>query len=278
MANFSFKSTSTQFFSTLFSLNEGIRFIQKYRLWIGFWKYGWVSKILIGLAVLFGLNFISIILNWWEKLFKSESPAQAFAEMGTLVSNMAIESYNFLFTGSLKYIIFLLLEVIIFHVCRRTMEILTNEKSDLTLNTFIKAQIRMLKVVIRCYIWEMIFYVVILIFFGIFSNLSFLESSFIFINQCYFLGLLILDNYNEQFHLTIRESFKYSKQFIGVSLALGLFLNLMLYIPIVGSVLGSMVAAVTVCLVMHSISDIHLRKEQEVIIPPVPSIKSNTTS
>ena len=277
MPSFSLKNTITQFFSTLFSLSEAHRFIQKYRLWIGFWKYGWVSKILIALAIIFGLNFFGIIFDWWGKIFSAENSSQAFAEMGTLVSNLAIESYNFLFTGGLKYVIFLLLEVIIFHVCRRTMEILTKEQSDLTLNTFINAQIRMFKVVIRCYIWEMIFYVGIMIFFGIFSSLDFLESTFVFINQCYFLGLLILDNYNEQFHLTIKESFEFSKQFIGVSLALGLFLNLMIYIPIVGTILGSMIAAVTVCLVMHSISDLHLRKNQEFHIPPIPQTKSDAS-
>ena len=57
----------------------------------------------------------------------------------------------------------------------------------------------MIKVVIRCYILEMIITLLIRIFFGIFGMVDFLEPVAIFGVQCYFLGLVVIDNYNEQF-------------------------------------------------------------------------------
>jgi len=263
------KEHTSQFIDTVKVHQEAMHFISKHKLWEGFWKYGWVSRGLIGLAILFGLKFLSVFLNWLDH-FNSADSANAFVEMGMLIQNIAFESYDFLFVGSLKYVMLLLLEVIIFHICRRTLEILSGKSTDLTFNTFVKAQIRMIKVAVRCYIMEMIYTILIKISFGIFGTVDFLEPVFIFAIQCYFLGLLFIDNYTEQFHLTIKESMKYAKQFIGVSLAIGLILNIILFIPIVGAIIGPVIGAVTVTLIMYRMSDLHLKIAPEVMPEFVP--------
>jgi hypothetical protein len=255
-----FKDYVSQFVDTIITHKEAFLFIQKYKLWEGFWKYGWVSRLLVGVAVAMGLKFVFVFLNWLDH-FRSEETANTFVEMGQLMSNLTFESYDFLFSGGLKYVMLLLLEVIIFHICRRTLQILTGESSELTFNSFMKAQIRMIKVVIRCYFMEMLYTILIKIFFGIFGSLDFLEPASIFAVQCYFLGLLFLDNYNEQYHLKIKESLKYAKQFVGVSLALGLVLNLLLMVPVIGAIIGPVIGAVTVTLVMYRIADLHLKEK-----------------
>ena len=252
-----FKTSFSQFFHTLFAHTEAVLFIRKYKIWEGFWKYGWVSRILIGLAILLGLKFIDIFWEFLEKFNNSEG-ISAFVEMGQFVGNMAIESYSFLFTGGIKYVMLLLLEVIIFHVCRRCLEILNNQTIDLSFKNFMKAQIRMIKVVIRSYFMEMFYTVLLKIFFGIFGSFDFLESFLIFGVQCYFLGFLVLDNYLEQFKLSIKESVRYAKQYIGVSLAVGFVLNILLLVPIIGVIVAPIIAAITVSLVMYRIADLHL--------------------
>ncbi len=264
-----FREYASQFVDTVKAHREATHFITKHKLWEGFWKYGWVSRALIGLAILLGLKFLSIFLNWLDH-FKSADSTNAFAEMGMLIQNVASEGYNFLFVGGLKYVMLLLLEVIIFHICRRTLKILSGKSTDLTFNTFVKAQIRMIKVAIRCYIMEMIFTALIKVSLGFFGTIDFLEPVFIFAVQCYFMGLLFIDNYTEQFHLTIKESMQYAKQFIGVSLAIGLLLNIIFVIPIIGTIIGPVIGAVTVTLIMYRISDLHLTALPEVMPEFVP--------
>lgn len=246
-----------QFIDTIKGHWEATEFIIKYRPWSGFWNYGWVSSLLLSLAILSGFKFFNVFMNWFEQ-FKSHENTNSFVEMGLLFESMALESYNFLFSGSIKYIMLILLEVVIFHLCRRTMEILSKEESKPTFKEFLKAQIRMIKAVFRTYILEMIFTALIKFSFNMLDAYAFLEPAFIFTVQCYFLGFLVIDNYNEQFHLSIKDSAKYTKQFAGVAIAIGLVLNVFLLIPLIGPIVGPMIAAVTVTLIMYRISDLHL--------------------
>jgi len=254
----------TQLTDTLLVHREASRFIIKHKLWEGFWKYGWVSSLLIGVAIIFGFKFFSIIKGWFSQ-FQS-STTNPIAEMGLLVEHIALDSYNFLFTGSFKYIMLRLLEIIIFHVCRRTMQILTGDNPDFTIKSFIDAQIRMLKITIRTYFLEMAFTILAKIFFGIFHSVDVIEPIFLFGLQCYFLGFLILDNYNEQFDMTIKESGLFARDYIGVSLAAGLILNLLLFIPVIGAIVGPMLAAVAVTIIMYR----YTGKRYSLTPPPFP--------
>ena len=87
-----------------------------------------------------------------------------------------------------------LVEVIIFHVSRRTLEIIAEKKGDTSFDTFVKAQIRMLKVIIRAWVLELIITSLIKVVFSIFGTLEFLQPIFIFGVQCYFLGFIVMDN------------------------------------------------------------------------------------
>ena len=99
------------------------------------------------------------------------------------------------------------------------------------------------------------------VFFGIFGVIDFIEPVAVLAAQCYFLGFAVVDNYNEQFGLTIKESIAYSWQYLGVVLALGLFFYIMLLIPIVGTIAGPCIAAVAVCVIMFKLSDLHTMKD-----------------
>lgn len=268
--NIKFKNnTGAQFVETMLTHPEAGRFIIKHKLWNGFWKYGWVSKILVGIAILFGLKFISILWDWMDH-FRNAEASSTFTEMGLLMQTVASGSYDFLFSGGIKYVMLMLLEVVVFHICRRTSEILRGVSEELTFKLFIKAQVRMIKVVVRSYIFEMLLTVVIKIVFGIFGFIDFLEPILIFGVQCYFIGFLVLDNYNEQFKLTIVESVRLARQYVGVCLAAGLVLNIVLFIPFIGAIVGPALAAVAVSLIMFRISDLHLLEK-----PPAPSAQNN---
>ena len=243
------------FKDTVIAHLEAMHFVKQNRLWEGFWKYGWVSRLLVFLAVAIGIKFFFILKNM---AFPSDPGIVTTAmTLGSVFQNFAVEGYEFLFSGIMKYLMLIMLEVIIFHMCRLTLKILSGADSDLSLDNFVKAQIRMIKVAIRAFITEMFFTMIVKILFGIFGSLDFLQPIIIYLVQCYFLGILVLDNYIEQFGYSIKESFKIIRQYAGIALGIGLILNVLLAVPLLGPLAGPVLAAVTATIVMYDLFDVN---------------------
>lgn len=250
-----------QFIFTLRKHREAIDFIYEKKIWEGFWRYGWVAKVLIVVGVLIGLKFLSIIFNWFTQADGS-TPLAVLSSVGALFQNIASEGYRFLFAGSMKYIMIILLEIVIFHVSRRTLSILTGQDSDATFDAFLEAQKRMIKVAIYCWIMEMIATILLKIFFGIFGFVDFLRPVALFAVQSYYLGFAVVDNYHEQFGMEIKESGKAMLDYLGVALATGMFLQLAFAIPVAGTVGGPFIAAVAATLAMHELAALHTSRKQ----------------
>lgn len=254
-----------QLLYALHTYPQATRFIIRHKLWDGFWKYSWVGRLLLLAAILVGLKFIHSITDWFQSA-EVEDPLAAMSAAGTMFVKVLSDEYEYLSNGSMRYLMMILLEIVIFHMCRRTISILTGQDSDASMKAFIAAQIRMIKVVIFCYIMEMIFGIGIKIFFGVFGFIDFLKPVFLFLISLFFLGYAIMDNYLEQFNFTIKESMKFSQQFIGIALGVGLIIQVLFLLPVVGTILGPMLAAVTVSIALYELTDIHLRRPEPVII------------
>ena len=250
-----------QFRDTLLTNSDAVIFIRKNRLWVGFWRYGWVAKGLVVLAILLGLKFLETITKWWQHA-EMDDAAETVASVGHLFQDMAFGGYNFLFVGGMKYVMMMLLEVVIFHMCRGTLEILTGKTSDLSFNAFYHAQIRMIKVAIQSYFFEFVFGILIAIPFMFFDAFDFVKVIMKYAVHWYFLGFIVFDNYVEQFGKSIKESTTLATDYIGVCLALGLTTNVLLLIPVLGAIIAPLIVAVTVTLVMYHTSDLHLTAEQ----------------
>ncbi len=250
-----------QFYFTLIKHWEAIDFTRRYRLWEGFWKYGWVSRLFIVIGLILGLKFLSVFLDWIGGI-NTNSPLSAFGGMSELAFEFAEEGYDLLFMGGMKYVILVFLEIIIFHVSRLATSILTGQDSEASFNAFVKAQIRMFKVALRSWILELVATVILSVAFGIFGFLAFLKPATIFFIQAYFMGFAVFDNYSEQFGLDIQKSAKLSRQYAGVTLCAGIVLQILFLLPLVGTILGSLISAVAVTLVMYELSDLHLAPAQ----------------
>lgn len=248
------RSALGQFLFTLGHLRSAALLIRERELWRGVNRYGWVFKVLVIVAIIMGLSFLSTVTSWIGSLFQAESGMAALSSVGTFASNLALEGYESFTSGLLKYVILLLSEVIIFHFMQRTLEELQGREIKTDFQPFFDAQVRMIKVVIRTYILELIATLLVSIFFGIFGFLDWLEPLVNFVVQCYFFGLVILDNYNEQFGLSIKESLATSKNYRGVSLALGMVLYLFMLVPLVGVVAGTVLVSVTAVIVLNKIA------------------------
>lgn len=251
-----------QFIRTLLRHRKAVDFIYDHKLWKGLWRYGWVSKLLIFIAILLGLNMLQIILDWVRELDVSTTRA-TISSLGSLTERFYDKGKAILLGSGSKYLMLILLEVVVFHFCRRTLAIIANREADASFKEFVNAQKRMIKVALRSWILEAIITAVINAAFSIsvISFLGFLSPVIIGGVQCFFLGWAVVDNYNEQFGLTIKESIHYTRDYLGVSLAVGVVLYVLMFIPIAGPVVGPLLAAVTATLVMYEIADLHLRPE-----------------
>ncbi len=254
-------STLQQVLFTLKKIRPGVEYLYKHRLWEGFWSYGWVVRFLVVAGLLVSFRMLQIVYHGLQRL-RVDDPKAALSSVGAAMSTVAEEGSQFLYNGSMKYILMIFMEIIIFHVCRKAIAQLTGNDSETSFTAFIQAQKRMFEVVLRVFILEMIFTGLVKVAFWILGPVDFLQPAVLFLIQSYFLGFTVLDNYHEQFGLTIKESFAYGKQFIGVSLGLGMFLQVLFYLPLFGAVAGPLIAAVVVSLVMYELSDLHKQREQ----------------
>jgi CysZ protein len=195
---------------------EAYSFIRKHKVWKGFWEYGWVSKIMMVLAILAGLKFLQIYFQWLSEAYDSD-PITAISSMGGMMWEAVSEEYNFFFAGGMKYMIVIFMEIVIYHASRKTVKMLTGQDEEATFKNFVKAQVRMIKVSFQSYIMEIIFTALIgmAFSFSIFSFIGFMKPVLIFAVQCFFLGFAVMDNYSEQFNMSIKESLKLSKEVFG---------------------------------------------------------------
>ncbi len=243
---------------------EAYSFIRKHKIWKGFWEYGWVAKILMVLAILAGLKFLQIYFQWLSDAYDSD-PITAIGSMGGMMWEAVTEEYNFFFAGGMKYMIVIFMEIVIYHASRRTVKLLTGQDEEATFKNFMKAQVRMIKVSFQSYIMEIILTTLIgvALSFSIFSFMGFMKPVLIFAVQCFFLGFAVMDNYSEQFNMSIKESLKLSKEYLGIAIGTGLVLQIFFAIPAVGPLVGPFLSAVAVCLAMYAITDLHLRPAPE---------------
>lgn len=254
-----------QFLYALHTYPQAIKFMVKHKLWDGFWKYNWVGKLLLLAAILVGLKFIDSVTHWFKTADTSD-PLATMSAAGSMMFNVISDEYQYLSNGSMKYLMMILLEIVIFHICRRTISILTGLDSKASMGAFIKAQIRMIKVVMACYVMEMVFGIGIKFFFNIFKSIDFLQPIFLFVVSLFFIGYAVMDNYLEQFEMSIKESLNYSKQYVGLALGIGLVIQVLFMVPIAGTILAPMVAAVTVSIILYELTDLHLHPKEALLI------------
>lgn len=250
------KEHFTQFLYTLHSIPEAIGFFRKNRLWEGFLSYSWVNKILLLVGFIAGAKTLSNVFNSMNKVDTS-NPMAMMSSMGGFVDNLVKNQWEFFMDGGFRYGILILLEIFIFHVCHRTVDILLKDKmKSPTLNDFIKAQIRIMVLGLICATVENIVVAILTPFLKGIPVLALFKEPILFLIHCFFMGVLILDNYNEIFGLKIKESFKYSLQFPGIALAVGIVLRICFLVPVIGPVIGTLVTAVTVSIVMFELTNL----------------------
>ncbi|NRB64420.1 MAG: hypothetical protein HRU40_15565 [Saprospiraceae bacterium] len=255
------KEYHAQFLYTLHSFPSTIRFVRRNQLWDGFWTYGWVSKLLVLLAFIAGIKFVSLFFDWFNNVDTSNPLVMASA-LGSFFTEVAAKEFEFLLSGGMKYIMLILLEIVIFHMTRKSFRILSGQDSDSSLNAFIKAQIRMLTVALRSFILESIIVMIIKVSTGILSFLNPVAFVVIVLVKAFFVGFTVVDNYYEQFGFSIKESTKEAQKNLGITLAVGLTLQLFFLIPLAGTIVAPVLGAVAATIVLYELTGVSRPKQE----------------
>lgn len=239
------------FIDTIFCFPKSVQFIREHRLWDGFWRYSWVSTILIVIGVLFSLRFYTTFTGWIGNM--TFNPSEIGERTRDIFGALRSQGGGFLFSSSFKYIVFIFMEIIIFHSVGRTIEILRKTEERVpTFKIFLKAQIRMIEIGFRAWIYELIAMILISIAVGL-LGLEFLKMPILFLVQIYLIGFAMVDNYNERLGMKIKESISFTANYKGVAIAVGLVVYLIMLIPLAGAFLGPLIGGVTATLMMHQL-------------------------
>jgi len=247
-------------------------FIQKHKLWKGFWAHSWILVFSIVTAIAFtyilyndihdyflpnsrenieidiptegvdeGIKALEEAANYSRDDVKSELETEK--KSLTKVKESLEGEHKSLFSGSLKFLLLIFLEVLIFHFAVTTNNVLKSENRTLKFQHFSKAQIRMTKVLIRKWVYGLIMFILVSIICGI-TGTTFLRDFIMFSIYGYYMGFAFIDNYLEQFHFSIRQSAKCVQSHFGAATVFGLFAGLVMNIPIIGPLIAPFLCAI----------------------------------
>lgn len=250
-----------QFFYTLLAIPRAWRFMLHFKLWRGLRDYGWVARGLAIVGLIAGIFLVKNVGDWFRTSEDLSFWHMLFGE-NSLLSNISGKTLAALSNGSLKWVILILMEVVIYHFMRSSLKIVLGKdvKDAHKMGPFIKAQWRMIWVSVTAFIIELIF---VNVFFqvaqGVIPFLGYFVPIATLIVQAYLLGFAIVDNYNEQFEISVEQSLGYVRRgYMGVCLGLGVPLYFLMLIPIIGPFLAPLLTSVTAAIVMKELSDLHL--------------------
>lgn len=255
-----FREQYEQFLYVFYSLGDAWHFAKKNRLWEGFMVYGWASRLAMLVGLFAGLRFVQIL---WKYVMAVDSvnPFAAASLLGSFATEVVQEEYTFLFSGGMKYGTMVVLEIFIFHITYRTLSLLLVNTGVPTLKDFLRAQIRMFKLSLVCWLLESMFLLATKMTFELAVLPEWLLPVVTFLIQCLFMGLPILDNFTERFGFGIRDGIQYARQYAGAALGLGLLLRVGFWIPMLGNLLAPILASIVSALVMYELSDLTRSKE-----------------
>ena len=174
-----------------------------------------------------------------------QDKAELAAEKQSLVDQKEImeEDHKPLFSSSLKFLLLIFLEVLIYHFAVKTNNILKNTNTIPKFKDFSTAQIRMIKVMGRKWVLGLIMYILVSIACGI-TQTGFLKDAIMFLVYGYYLGFAFLDNYLEQFHFSIKKSVTCIQSHFGAATVFGIFTSLVMNIPLIGPLVVPFLCAI----------------------------------
>ncbi len=237
-------------------------FILKHELWKGFLEHKWILIFSIVIASFFSFIVCKDIYHYFVPTIGESvdidiptegldvgieviedaiaiSPDKAQIQLEEAKDNLIgkkeelTKKHRPLFSGSLKFLLLIFLEILIFYFSVRTNNIIKGEKKTLVFKDFFKAQKRMIMVMGRKWIYGLLMYILLSVICAI-SGAKYLVDPIMFFVYSYYLGFAFLDNYLEQYKFSLKNSSKCVQRHFGASAVFGVFASLMMNVPLLG--------------------------------------------
>ena len=242
LQQFNFSNFIPQSIRCVKIMGESYAFFKTHKLWRGIFKHKWILLLAVILSVLFTFALFS---DLYEYIFSASEVMDSVSENdASNSSNPGKNNRDTAVFGGSKFLLLIMLEVVIFHFSVKTLEILYGEEYKTTFSMFVKAEIRMVKVIIRAFIYSLIAQVILNIVLSL-SNFEFILPLLMFLVHSYFIGFSFFDNYNEQQKLDIKKSDIHVRHNSGAATTLGIAASIGLMIPIIGVLVVPVLAAIT---------------------------------
>jgi hypothetical protein len=236
----------TQVKTSAIILFQTVPFIINHKLWQGFFKQR--------LAIIFSsITAILIPISFFDYLlFQVQSINQPLLDNSQIAASSIAESVSFssIFDGGNKYLILLIINLLITYFSNKTIEHISGTQINLTFKELFDSFIRVIKLIIINWAYEIIIGVFLSIVLGIFGFGSLKETLMWFV-QAYFLGYFFIDNYNFIFDISIKESSKIIFANLGATLLIGIVAQLLFLIPFIGSISAAFICSIAATYYMH---------------------------
>lgn len=224
-------------------------FIKRNKLWAGLLEHKWIAVFMFFVSTFFSYYILS---SWgWIGGDSTDVNIISKSDLGVELSeDMKNEGKSALFSGGTKYLLMIVFEVIIFHFAVKTFDLLSGQKRITTLSDFIQAEKRMIIVMVRNFLKGLAVHGVLYVSLSILGY-EFMTGFIMFFIYAYFLGYAFIDNYNEQFNKTIKQSEFIIRQHFWASITLGVLASGMLIVPLLGPLVAPIFCAISATIYGH---------------------------
>lgn len=232
---FNIRKAPTHTINMLIEVKNAFTFIKENKLWRGFWSNQWIATLSLMLSA-----FLSVWL--FDDLFPSHLDPVGFQsnisqeltdKNGIIGETILRESKDGAISSGTKYVLLIFLEVIIFHFSVTTLNILSSGDAKPKFKEFLNAERRMIKILFQSFFKGYAANIVIGVLLGL-IDMNMMRPYIMFFVYSYFIGYSFIDNYNEQFGIDIKTSLLKVRKHVGAAIALGVVVNMIIFIPLIG--------------------------------------------
>ena len=212
----------SQFFFGLKSYWKAILFIKEQ-------KFYWY--IFIPAIFMLGIYKIGAIIQQRTFDLQAENMNEIVWQMIQLLFEISIA---LLFMNFAKYVVVIILSPLLAHLSQKTERILTGNKYPFHFNQFLKDIKRGIRIVLRNFFWQYLFFVIIFLvaMIGWKDPKSSPVFYLIFIIAFYYYGFSFIDYINERRKLNIDESIIFVRSNSGFAISIGLIYSLLIFVPV----------------------------------------------
>jgi len=217
---------------------ETPEFISKHRLWEGFYENKPILIFTLFIACLFTISVISSFNDFLSSWFSAPEVAVNAKEQLKSESKKAFDM------GGSRFLLLIILQVVIYFFCVKTLNILRSYDNKPTFKDYMRVQQRMVMNMLESAVKAFAIMIAVSVLFGV-LKLELLKTPVMFLVYSYYMAYAFLDDYNEQFGFSRKESGAIIKTHMGAAVGFGLFANIISYIPFIGVFVLPFYAAIT---------------------------------